>query len=312
MLAPSGSFLPNGTRQTAPAGAIDPDDPASVNRVFQANMQAYYAMIEVIDANMGRLSAALDRQGLGENTVVIFLSDHGELGGSHGLLGKAEPWEESIGIPLIVQGPEQFVPGGRRCGVPVHTEDLFCTLVGLAGGTAAAAAPRVDLSAFIRGHAPEPERDGILLEFVTETRANRAYYDETWRSIRTRGHKYVVLGDRAGARPWQLFDLEADPYEQHNLVDDPGAADIAADLHRRLIRLLDESGDDFALAPALGLPGRCARAGVNRVRALAHFCTAVPQDATEGFARTARGCMPKLDALEINIVYRYTKWTDRD
>ncbi len=252
-------FPPEWHEENGPGGAIDPEDPASVDRVFEANMRGYYAMIEEIDANMGRLRRVLRRAGLSENTILVFLSDHGELGGSHGLLGKAEPWEESVGIPLIVHaGASGQVPGGRVCDAPLHTEDLFATLVGLAGRDQTPEAPRENFAPYILGEAPAPTRDGILLEFVTETRANRAYFNETWRGIRTKTHKYTVLGTRAGARPWQLFDLAADPFEQRNLVHEPGAADSAADLHRRLSVLLDATADDYALAPAFGLDGRRA------------------------------------------------------
>lgn len=242
-------FPPEWYDETGPAGAIDPKDPASVKRVFEANMQSYAAMIEQIDDNMGLLADCLDRNGLTDNTTVVFLSDHGELAGSHGHLGKAQPWEESVGIPLIVAGPG--VPSGRLCDVPVGTEDLFPTFIGLGGGCADT--PGLDLTPCIRGE-EEPERDGVLLEFVTETREGRGYYDETWRGIRTRRYKYTVLGNRSGARPWQLYDLETDPYETVNLVDDPRGAAVAGDLHRRLGALLTRSGDDFALAGAFGVP----------------------------------------------------------
>ncbi len=249
-------FPPEWHEATGPAGGIDPDDPASVKRVFEANMQAYYAMIEQIDDNMGRLDATLERLGLAGDTIVVFLADHGELGGSHGLLGKAEPWEESIGVPLIVAGPG--VPPGREAAMPVHTEDLFATFVGLAGGDERPAPPRVDLAPYIRDEAPPPERAGVLLEFVTETRANRAYYDQRWRGIRGQRHKYTVLGDMSGALPWQLFDLDADPFELRNLLAEPGHQPVAAGMHRALIELLDAAADDFALAPAFGSPARHA------------------------------------------------------
>ncbi|MCR8725780.1 sulfatase-like hydrolase/transferase [Frigidibacter sp. ROC022] len=245
-------FPPEWYDPTGPAGAIDDADPATIAPVFEANMQAYSAMIEQIDDQMGQLDACLKRAGLDQDTIVIFLSDHGELAGSHGQLGKAQPWEESVGVPLIVAGPG--IGQGRRSGLPLCTEDLFPTFLGLAGGRDDGV-PGLDLAPFLRG-GPEPERDGVLLEFVTETRPGRGYYDETWRGIRTRRHKYTVLGDRSGARPWQLFDLEADPFEKTNLVDDPAAREVAADLHRRLGALLLETGDDYALGPAFGVPGQ--------------------------------------------------------
>jgi arylsulfatase A-like enzyme len=234
------------------AGAVDPADPASVQRVFEANMQAWYAMIEQVDDGMGRLDAALAEAGLRETTLVLFLSDHGELGGSHGRLGKGEPWEESVGIPFILAGPG--IPAGRVSDLPVQTEDLFPTLAGLAGG-ARTGLPGRDLSAFLRGGAEPPDR-GVMLQFVAETRPGRAYYAETWRAIRTRRHKYAVQGDRAGAVPWLLYDLQADPFEQHNLIGTPQEAALAPALHAMLTAELDRTGDDFALAPAHGHPAR--------------------------------------------------------
>ncbi len=245
-------FPPEWYESDGPVGAIDPHDPKSVRRVFDANMQAYCAMIEQIDDNMGRLGAFLTEEELQDDTIVVFVSDHGELAGSHGQLGKAQPWEESVGIPLIVAGPG--IGAGRTTDMPVGTEDLFPTLQGLTG-VQDVAAPGMNLAAFLRG-AREPERDGVLLQFVTETRAGRGYYDETWRGIRTRRYKYTVIGDRSGARPWQLFNLEDDPYETNNLVNDNATAPIAAALHGQLAALLTETGDDYALGPAFGVSGQ--------------------------------------------------------
>ena len=76
---------------------------------LDAYLRQYYAMITQLDANVGRLLAALDRLGLTENTAVIFTSDHGDMQGSHGLRNKGVPWEESTRIPLIIRAP-----GGRR------------------------------------------------------------------------------------------------------------------------------------------------------------------------------------------------------
>jgi len=230
-------------------GGFDPTDPEERRRIFDANMEGYAAMIDHIDMNMGRLRATLERTGLAGDTIVVFLADHGELGGSHGLLGKGEPYEESIGVPLIVWSANpDLVKGGRRSALPLGTEDLFPTFAGLAGLSPSPRAPQLDLAPFIRGEAAEPDRDGVLLEFVAEVRPNRAYYDETWRGIRTRRHKYTVIGNHDGTRPWQLFDLEADPFEQHNLVDDPGSAALTAQLHDRLRQLLIETADDYPLS----------------------------------------------------------------
>jgi arylsulfatase A-like enzyme len=241
-----------------PAGPADRGDIGTVHAAYEANMRGYYAMIEEIDDAMGHLAATLEREGLAKDTVIVFLSDHGELAGSHGLLGKAEPWEESIGIPLIVAGAG--IPPGRRCPVPLATEDLFATLVGLTGGRSEPGPGRADFSPWLRGEAPAPDREGVLLEFVAEMRPGRNYHDRTWRGIRTADHKYVTLGDRTGAAPWLLFDLRADPFEMRNLVNDPAAFPVAAHMHGLLASLLEETGDDYALAAAWGHPPRRALA----------------------------------------------------
>jgi arylsulfatase A-like enzyme len=238
------------------AGAADRADITSVHARFDRNMAGYYAMIEEIDDRMGRLMQTLEAQGLAKDTVVVFLSDHGELGGSHGLLGKAEPWEESVGIPLIVWGAG--IPAGARCRAPLATEDLFATIVGLAGGSPRPGPGRRDFAPWLRGESPPPDREAVLLEFVAEARPGRGYYDRTWRGARTARHKYVTLGDRTGARPWLLFDLVDDPFEQRNLVDDPASEALASHMHGVLAALLDETADDYALAPAFGHAARRA------------------------------------------------------
>jgi arylsulfatase A-like enzyme len=216
-------------------------------------MRVYYAMIENLDDNVARLLNVLREQGLLENTVVGLTADHGELLGSHGLLAKQRPWEESAGIPLILSGPG--ASPGAVIEDPVCTEDLFPTLLGVAGLSPRDSKPGVDLAPLIRGEVAELEREGVLLEFVSELRPNMPFHDETWRGVRTRHAKYTVLGDAHGGKPWQFFDLKADPYELNNLVDDPAYADEVARHHRMLRELLESTYDHYVLAPAFGCPG---------------------------------------------------------
>jgi arylsulfatase A-like enzyme len=216
------------------------------------DLRVYYAMIENLDDNVGRLVAALRETGQLDNTVIALTADHGELLGSHGLLAKQRPWEESLGIPLIVSGAGT---AARVIADPVCTEDLFPTLLGLAGVTPRDPKPGIDLSPLIRGEAPGIDREGVLLEFVAEMRPGLPYHDETWRGFRTRRYKYTVLGDAHGGRPWQFFDLENDPYEMTNLVDDPRYADEVARHHALLRDRMVQTYDHYVLAPAFGLPG---------------------------------------------------------
>ncbi|GIH14036.1 sulfatase family protein [Rugosimonospora africana] len=216
------------------------------------DLRVYYAMIENLDDNVGRLVAALRDAGTLDDTIIALTADHGELLGCHGLLAKQRPWEESLGTPLIVGN---VGPGSRVVDEPTCTEDLFPTLLGLAGITPRDPKPGRNLAPIARGEADRLDREGVLLEFVGELRPNIVYHDETWRGVRTRRYKYTVLGDAHGGKPWQFFDLETDPYELTNLVDDPKYADEVRHHHELLRERMAETYDHYVLAPAFGVPG---------------------------------------------------------
>jgi arylsulfatase A-like enzyme len=214
------------------------------------DLRVYYAMIENLDDNVGRLVASLREAGTLDNTIIALTADHGELLGCHGLLAKQRPWEESLGIPLIIGNV-----GSRVVGDPVCTEDLFPTLLGLAAIAPRDEKPGINLAPIARGETDHLDRDGVLLEFVAEMRPNIPFHEETWRGIRTSRYKYTVIGDAHGGKPWQFFDLEADPYELTNGIDDPQYAD---EIHRHHVLLRERMAatfDHYVLAPAFGEPG---------------------------------------------------------
>jgi len=217
-----------------------------------AQRRTYYAMIENLDSNVERLRRFLIDERLEKNTIVVFLSDHGELLGAHGLVSKQQPFEESVGVPLIVFDPRQPDRAGSVIYEPTCTEDLFPTFLGLAGLQPRDQLPGRDLSGLVAGSQGDLSRPGVLLEFVAELRDRQPFYDEVWRGFRSRRFKYTVKGDKNGAQPWQLFDLETDLYEMTNLVDDPVHRDTVAEHHKWLRQRMEETLDPLALAPAFG------------------------------------------------------------
>src|SRR5690606_7791666 len=101
----------------------DGDDQGK-RKEFLRIRRTYYAMIENIDDNVGRMTAFLEKEGLAQNTTIVFMADYGEMGGSHGLLHKQNPYEESVGVPLIVAGPGvSGAAGGVTIDDPMATED---------------------------------------------------------------------------------------------------------------------------------------------------------------------------------------------
>lgn len=215
--------------------------------VLLGERRRYAAAVENLDWNVGRLSWFLTEQGIAEETVVVFLSDHGELGGAHGLREKQWPYEESVGIPLIISDPAHPGRHGTTVKDPVSTEDFLPTLLGLAGLKARDSKSGLDLSPLVRGEKEGLGREAILLEFIAEFRTGMPFHAETWRAIRTNRHKYTVLGAGDAGSSWQLFDLAEDPYETRNLVQDADGSALRRELHGLLGDVLKASGDHYRL-----------------------------------------------------------------
>ncbi len=230
------------------------DDP-EIREQTILNRKRYYAMVENLDWNMGKLTSFLGQSNLREETIVIFLSDHGELGGCHGLRGKQWPYEESIGIPFIIADPRISDRAGITLRAPVSTEDLFPTFLGLAGLPPRKDCYGTNLAPLIQGKTDHLDREGVMLEFVAELRQGMPFYDWVWRGFRSDRYKYTVKGDNMGGIPWQFFDLETDPFELNNIIDSPQYQSNILQHHRWLLERMTETQDHFVLLPAFGCKG---------------------------------------------------------
>ena len=191
-----------------------------------------YGQIALIDHNVGRILIALDEAGLREDTLVVYISDHGDWLGDHGLILKGPMhYEGLLRVPMIWRGPG--VPAGRSIAEPVSTLDLGPTFLDHGGGEALLPQHGASLRPVIEDGAT---RDFALNEWeLLPTRAGVAL---SLRTVRTRTHKMTV-DLRSGAG--ELYDLEADPAETRNLYDAPEAAGIRA----RLKVAIDSRPDDM-------------------------------------------------------------------
>ena len=188
---------------------------------------SYYALVSFLDHNIGKVLKALDESGQAEETLVIYLSDHGEMLGNHGLWAKMNMYEESAAIPLIISGPG--IAAGARCEVPASHVDLQPTILrahALEQPAATTALPGVALQELASG--ADTER-AVLSEYH-ETGAVTGMFMLRWRNW-----KYIAY---PGFRP-QLFDLAADPAEATDLAANTAYATPLADCAQKLRGIVD-------------------------------------------------------------------------
>jgi len=239
-------------RRHTPGGIVlrpnVPDIPR-VREQARRQLAGYYAQIENLDWNLGRIRAALDETGLAENTLIVFFSDHGDMHGSHGQFLKTSPWEEALRVPFIVGGgvPHYGAIRKGRCLAPVNHVDIGPTTLGLCGLDKPSWMQGTDWSgACLNGHQAPAEPDSAFLQLVLPTRHGHSI-DRPWRGVVTRdGWKYVVLE----GQPWLLFNLNEDPYEQANLAHNTVFGAERRRLQDRLAAWIADTGDRFPL-PAL-------------------------------------------------------------
>ncbi len=200
---------------------------AMTDRDRQEVTAAYYAMCEHIDHEVGRILSALDDTGQRDNTLVIFMSDHGEMLGDHHLYFKGPHfYDEAIRVPLIVRYPDGQFRNGTQVNDPVELTDLAPTLLELAG--IPAPADRLQgrsLVPALIGHDPKP-REQIFCEYYNSWTHGNAYAT----CLRTQKEKIVIYH---GTGEGELYDLENDPDEFTNLWNQPSATESKLSLLQR-------------------------------------------------------------------------------
>jgi arylsulfatase A-like enzyme len=186
---------------------------------------AYYAMIENVDANLGRMLDYLEDSGEAENTIVIFMSDHGEMLGDHGIYLKGPYMYDAVTrVPLVVSFPARY-RGGIKNDALVELVDLAPTLMEAAGLEIPRGMQGKSLDSLCRGMAEwEDHRQNVYCEYFNAMPEHRNPLPFL-ASVRDREYKVVVYAD---AEYGELYDLTQDPGEHHNLWNHPGYQDVRA------------------------------------------------------------------------------------
>lgn len=190
-------------------------------------IQAYYASISFMDAQVGRVLDALDRLGLAENTIIVMTSDHGYHLGEHGLWQKMSLFEESARVPMIIAAPG-VSKGGTVAPAPVGLIDLYPTLAELCGVEAPENLQGQSLVPILK----DPDEPGRGWSLSQVTRGGGGQGRFFGYSIRTPRWRYTEWDE--GNRGLELYDHEADPLEQTNLADCPNHVETITELSRLL------------------------------------------------------------------------------
>ena len=213
--------------------------------ISRKDLAGYYAQIENLDYNIGRLRQALEDLNLLETTHMSYFSDHGDCHGSHGYRRKSSPWQESIRIPCI------FRPAGITITEHISEAmfnhiDIAPTTLGLCGIKPPIWMSGTDFSHYLTGkQAPKEEPDAVLLQHIYPK--DFLCLDRPWRGIVTKdGWKYVVIEHQ----PIMLFNLNEDPYEMNNMVyfADKKIKIKRAELAHKLQKMLGDVGDTFLVS----------------------------------------------------------------
>ncbi|MFW6133010.1 MAG: sulfatase [Planctomycetota bacterium] len=208
----------------APAGVDDPEDA----RRYRTVRARYCALIEQCDDEIGDLLDVLERRGLAEDTVVIFGTDHGDMMGARGRLGKHQPYDASARTPVLVRYPGR-VPGGVRLDAPAESIDLPCAILEAAG---VAGAPYELLPG-----SPGRSWWGYVAGRVDDHRSWAYSEMGDWKMVCDRDWKFIHRRDGDD----ELYDRRNDPQELDDLAGDPDRQEHVRRMQRRVIESLSEN-----------------------------------------------------------------------
>jgi len=222
---------------------LRPNVPEDAVEQSRRDLSGYYAHIAALDDCFGRLLTTLETEGLDDNTIVVFTSDHGDMLGSHGMWKKQSPWDESQRIPFLFRFPARFGREGSVVPIPIGAPDIMPTLLGLCG---------IDIPATVQGTDATPVFDGEMVPGLDGVLLALHFAFHQWRPERggreyrgVRTEQYTYVRDRQA--PWLLYDNIRDPFQQENLcnIDSSEVAAIRTRLDASLARKLAAIDDDF-------------------------------------------------------------------
>jgi len=208
-------------------------------RTDDATIRNRLRMLAAADEGMGKILKTLKATGQLDQTVVVVTSDHGYFYGEHGLDRERRlAYEETARVPLFIRYPKRIQSGSRVEQFTVSIDHLP-TLLELADVKIPDNVQGRSLVSLLEGKSPADWRQSFLIEYYSDIVMPRLV-KMGYKAVRTKNWKYIQYVDLKGMN--ELYDLESDPYEMRNLIDDAKASTALAAMKKELTRLLKESG----------------------------------------------------------------------
>lgn len=191
-------------------------------REVKESIAHYWGFCTMVDDLFGEVLDALERNGQLDNTVIIFVSDHGEHAGAHGIYCKGiSTFDEGYRVPLMIRAPQLAVNPGSAVDEFVTLMDIAPTLLELAGAAPLNRCSGQSLLPFLRGEQPAAWRDSMY----TQCNGTELYY--TSRMVKTKQYKFVYNPTDLD----ELYDLQQDPYELENIAEKPGMEAVLKEMY---------------------------------------------------------------------------------
>jgi len=217
--------------------------------LWRQYIAAYYRYVEKVDAEIGKVLAALRQTGLAENTLVIFSSDHGDGMGAHQWLQKCSHYEESVRVPFIVSFPGRIRAGAvDTAHLVASCQDFYATALDYAGVEIPAGCSGRSVRSLAEEGSAKHWRDELVSEIWVPGDRQTAWDVTFGRMVRTARYKYAIYNE--GERREVLFDMETDRLEMRNLASDPARATALRE-HRQRLASWCAATNDTTFIPAL-------------------------------------------------------------
>lgn len=243
---------PHNPYETAPQRFKDMYDPAKITLRpnvpeeytdrAREELAGYYSHISALDYCLGDLMDCLTEEGIEDDTVFVYTSDHGDMLWSQGTYRKQKPWDESILVPFLLRYPALFGHNkGREVKMPINSPDIMPTLLGLCSVNIPHTVEGTDYSSYLKGHLNLKIEAALIESIHPFGEWHKGVGGKEYRGIRTERHTYVR--DLEG--PWLLYDNAVDPYQLKNLCNIKEYKDLQAKLDKILTDMLEKRKDKF-------------------------------------------------------------------